>query len=379
VGASFPKRFFACAALSVALIGATMSFSGVEAGSTRVERHSYTLGLDAGHVCEAGVGGACLVLRTTDRYVTIDIRDATGDRVDAIYQYTDGYGAIHGTGAVCGKKRLRIPDSANRLDLFLQGPSLGALTCAATDGPAIATTGEIVATFEIGAPRVFPKRRFDTEQDCATQAPNPISLAGVTDDGGTVSLDVVVLLDGVPVDAAKKVFATVAKSYAPLAIKLRVVRYRTVKFVTDDAAYLNSQAKALYGGEVPKGTDVVYTLTTKDIQALNQKAVAGLADCIGGVRYPNRAFAVGEIIPVLNADPLVFYSEGTARATAHEIGHLMGAQHEQANCIQGIPDFALDDPTPCTLMSNFADFVSRDFGVLEAAVVRGHAVNYATP
>ena len=58
----------------------------------------------------------------------------------------------------------------------------------------------------------------------------------------------------------------------------------------------------------------------------------------------------------------------------------MGAQHEHANCVQGLTDgFDADDPTPCTLMSNFADFVSDRFGAIEAAVVRGHAVRYAKP
>ena len=36
-------------------------------------------------------------------------------------------------------------------------------------------------------------------------------------------------------------------------------------------------------------------MTTKDL-VLPQNDVAGYADCIGGIRYPNRAFAVGEAI-----------------------------------------------------------------------------------
>jgi hypothetical protein len=200
----------------------------------------------------------------------------------------------------------------------------------------------------------------------------------VTDNGRKVALDVAVLLDGVPSATATKVFATVRKSYAPLAIVLRVVSYRTVSFVGNDAERLIDQAKRVFGGAVPAGTDAVYTITSKDIKGLNS-GVAGLADCIGGVRYRNRAFAVGEVVRAVHVDPIVFYSEGSARIAAHEIGHLLGAQHEHANCAQGATDFSLADPTPCTLMSNFADVVSRDFGVLESLVVRGHAVNYATP
>jgi hypothetical protein len=107
----------------------------------RVEHHPYTLGLDVGHACEVGVGGACLELQPTDRFVTIDIRDATGMRVDAWVDFNDRYGAVHRTAAVCGNARLPIPDSANHVDIILQTFTLGALGCLPTDGPAVATTG----------------------------------------------------------------------------------------------------------------------------------------------------------------------------------------------------------------------------------------------
>jgi hypothetical protein len=358
------------------LLAATPGASGA---TTRIERQPYTLGLDSGHACEVGVGGACFTLRSTDRYVTIDIQDASGARADALYQFTDRYGALHQTGAICGKRRLRIPDGAIDLDIFLQTLTGSALACAASQGPAFATTGEVVATFESGAPRRFPKG-FDLEQDCGAQVPASVGVSGVTDGGETVSLDLAVLLEGVTKSAAQKVFAEVAKSYAPLGVKTRVASYRSVDFIGDDAPFLVSQSKALYGGSVPKGIDIVYLLTSRNIKALNLDGVAGLADCIGGVRWANRAFAVGEVAPVLDVGGgIQFYKQGTARIAAHEIGHLMGGQHEHANCVQGLVDIAPDDPTPCTLMSNFADFVSRDFGVVESAVVRGHAVDHAKP
>jgi hypothetical protein len=374
---------FACAAFVLA------AFAGPAAGaSKRVERQPYTLGLDSAHICEVEVGGACFDLRSTDRYVTVEIDDASGMRADALYQFTDRYGALHQTGTICGKRRIRIPDGATDFDVFLQTATASLLACAVdtgtqsvNEGPAVATAGEVIATFEVGAPRKFPTRAFDAEQSCSAQPPAAFNVNGVTDGGETVSLDVVVLLDGVTKTAAQKVFATVAKSYSPLGVRFRVLTYRPVTFIGTDAPFLISQSKALYGGAVPKGADIVYAITTKDIRALNQSAVAGLADCIGGVRYANRAFAVGEVTAALPLDPfpLTFYGEGTARIAAHEIGHLMGGQHEQANCIQGIADLSPADPTPCTLMSNFADFVSRDFGVIESAVVRGHAVAFAKP
>ena len=67
-----------------------------------------------------------------------------------------------------------------------------------------------------------------------------------------------------------------------------------MSFGGTDAQGLIDQSKALFGGARPAGIDVVYTLTSKDIQAGGNTAVAGLADCIGGVAFDDRAFAVGE-------------------------------------------------------------------------------------
>jgi reprolysin-like metallo-peptidase family M12B len=351
-----------------------------EASTTRVEHHPYTLGLDAGHVCEVGVGGACLELEPTDRYVTIDIKDASGGRADALVDFNDRYGAVHRTAAVCGKRRLRIPDSADHADIILQTFTLGLLGCAATQGPASATTGDIVATFETGPRRIFPKRSFEEPQDCGQQVPDSIGVRGVTDDGERISLDVIVLLDGVPKDVAKPAFAEAAKSYAPLGIALHVLSYRAVELEGSDAPFLISQSKALFGGAVPSYADVVVTMTSKDVLTVyDQPLAGGQADCIGGIRWGNRSFVLGVVLPPLQVDPLTFYKYGTARVLAHEIGHIMGAQHQMANCVEGATDLAPDDPTPCTLMSETADFDSRDFGTLEAAVVRGHAAAYAKP
>lgn len=364
-----------------AVLAGSIAVSAHAGPRTRVERHPYTLGLDAGHVCEVRVGGACLTLRPTDRFVTVDINDVTGMRVDALLQFTDRYGAVHQTGAVCGSARVRIPDGAERLDVFLSTGTLGALGCAADEGPAAAVAGEIVATFEIGKARAFPAQTYDVEQECGPQAPAQFALRGVTDDGGTVSVDLLVLLDEKATKSvAQRIFAEAARSYEPLGIKLRVAAYRTVKLRGRDTPSLISQSKALVGGAVPKGIDVVYTLTTKSpLTVLDQPIAGGQADCIGGIRFQNRSFVVGAIVEPVPIGPLTFHVYSSARVAAHEIGHLLGGQHQMANCIEGTADFATDDPTPCTLMSEAADFDSRHFGTLESAVVRGYAAAYAKP
>ena len=69
-----------------------------------------------------------------------------------------------------------------------------------------------------------------------------------------------------------------------------------------------------------------------------------------------------------------------AEVISHEIGHLMGAHHHYANCVEG--NLSSDGPgdlSPCTLMFNSVNNASLSFSSVEGAVVRGHAVNYAAP
>ena len=141
------------------------------------------------------------------------------------------------------------------------------------------------------------------------------------------------------------------------------------------------QAKQRFGGARPAGSDLVYVLTAKDIQAGGNTGVAGLADCIGGVRFPDRAFAVGEVFEEdLPIGPLTFYADATAKIAAHELGHLMGGHHHYANCAEGVKsEQEVLEGSPCTLMSNFVDFQSIHFSTANSAVVRGHAVSFASP
>jgi len=214
-------------------------------------------------------------------------------------------------------------------------------------------------------------------RECLEPTPAAIGI----DTGQTITLSVVTLLDGIGRARGEEVLAKAAESYAPLNVVL-TSRFRTVAFTGDDADGLIQQAKNLYGGERPRGVDIVYVLTSKDIQSGGNTAVAGLADCIGGVRFPDRAFAVGENIAENRPlGPFVTTVNGSAVVAAHEIGHLMGAHHHYANCAEGLASDELLalELTPCTLMFNAVNTASLRFSTVNTAVVRGHAVDYASP
>jgi hypothetical protein len=177
-------------------------------------------------------------------------------------------------------------------------------------------------------------------------------------------------------------------SYAPLDIDLAYREFRLLAPLdatgaprdrTDDAQEIIDLAKAELGGRRPAGFDIVYVLTDLDIQLPSLgNIVAGLADCIGGVTYDDRAFAVGEIAEELPFGPYTFYKDVTAKIAAHEIGHLMGGHHHYQSCGDAVVGASANGEVgPCTLMTNAVDFQSLPFSALNGVVVRGHAVEWA--
>lgn len=154
---------------------------------------------------------------------------------------------------------------------------------------------------------------------------------------------------------------------------------------TDNAQEIIDLAKAQYGGQRPAGVDVVSVVTDLDIQLPGiGKAVAGLADCIGGVALPDRAFAVSETEVIVDDEgiplgPITFYKDLTAKIVAHEIGHLMGGHHHYQECGTPAPvAVSRGELGPCTLMTNAVDFQTTPFSTLNGVVVRGHAEKWAT-
>ena len=235
----------------------------------------------------------------------------------------------------------------------------------------------------------------DPEKDCQELVPHAAApvLTETPDDGKNVFLDVAVLADGVSPEDAAEVTAKAAASYAPFGVTLRAVSVTPVTFPADGKATdgrprqtgvkMIELAKAHFGGARPAGADLVYAVTNKNLDDPGGvgEMLAGLADCIGGVEDPTRAFAVGEHYDDPQAiGPVVLWAESSVKVMGHELGHLMGAHHHYANCVEGITaDDVSGDTGPCTLMSNAVDFQGRNFGSLEAAVVRAHASDYARP
>lgn len=125
-----------------------------------------------------------------------------------------------------------------------------------------------------------------------------------------------------------------------------------------------------YGGRRPKQTDAVYYFS--------RYWAGGFADYIGGIRWADRAFAIGStdyategIVPSPTVD------EGVI--AAHELGHLLGAHHHYSNCAEAAPKGTLaGSPGACTTMSPFAATASTTFGLLEAAFIRHYVETYGT-
>jgi hypothetical protein len=223
----------------------------------------------------------------------------------------------------------------------------------------------------------------DDSRDCLEAVPAAVSASGTTDNGDRISLDVLVLLDGLTKARGIEVMSKAAQAYAPLRIKLKNT-FRRVNFSSDGNhdRLFDERIKAV-GGKRPKGTDVVYLLTGKDLFVIESNGersynLAGVAYCIGGVRYPDAAFAMGEGLSPWES----YFNDATfsAKIAAHEIGHLMGAHHHYGNCAEG--DRSTDgggEPSLCTIMWSYThEYRAMNFGALERGVIRGHAVRFAS-
>ncbi|MFP5218373.1 MAG: zinc-dependent metalloprotease family protein [Actinomycetes bacterium] len=286
----------------------------------------------------------------------------------------------------------------------------GTLTAAQTGAGAPLATGG-------AAPQPGPHGIIDVESlmrdvDCdeaQLTGPAATSTAHVTGEPAAIDLDVLTVVDvaegkeiAAIADPAERAAAEQAlyaeirerllvgqESYADLGIDLVLDRFDLLAperdTRTDNAEEIIALAKAQYGGQRPADVDVVSVVTDIDIQVPGLgNAVAGMADCIGGVALPDRAFAVSET-GVLTGDegipvgPITFYKDLTAKIVAHEIGHLMGGHHHYQECGTAAP-VALErgEPGPCTLMTNAVDFQTIPFSTLNGVVVRGHAETWAT-
>ncbi|MGH2755628.1 MAG: hypothetical protein ACRDLB_14530 [Actinomycetota bacterium] len=242
--------------------------------------------------------------------------------------------------------------------------------------------------------------RIDDANECLDAAPTDVSVTGVSDDGHEVMLDMLVLLDDLTTERGMEIVARMQDAYAAVGAKLNA-RYEEVSFPADGQSEPDADGistpfiytdklfqlmKDHVGGYRPYGTDVVYTVTAKELMSTGALggSVAGQADCIGGIRYPDAAFAIGESMradweePGSSGNIGPFYASFTAKVASHEVAHLLGAHHHYANCAEGEKEaLTRTEMTPCTMMFNDVGLISLHFGTLEAAVVRGHLLAYA--
>lgn len=243
-----------------------------------------------------------------------------------------------------------------------------------------------------GVAQAVSKQPVDVVRECLELVPENVA-APVLDSNQTVELSVLLLLDGTDATVAEQIVARAAESYRPLNIALKLVKTKAVSYTTTVSGELIEAAKQTVGGVPPRGIDVVGVFTTKRMQASAGGAgtVVGQADCIGGIRWDDTSFFVVSDIRssedpktgatgTLNGLGFNPNVDATAEVMAHEIGHLVGAHHHYSNCVEGnLTSGAEDDLSPCTLMFPAVNFSSLNFATLEAAIVRGHTVEHASP
>ncbi len=190
-------------------------------------------------------------------------------------------------------------------------------------------------------------------------------------------LEVRVMVEAGDLAAAKEHLAVTRGAFERIGIKLKVRYDVVVPPGTWGTGFFNEPSgdeifafmKDHYGGARPAGVDLVYFMT--------RHWSGGMADCVGGVRSPESAFAFGSMdYKIAGLTEVPTADEGVI--AAHELGHLLGAHHHYSNCTEALPSGALrGDFNPCTTMSPAAATASSTFGLLERSFVRYYVEQYA--
>ncbi|MBA2609416.1 MAG: hypothetical protein H0U92_10780 [Actinobacteria bacterium] len=373
-------------ALAVGLVAAAMiaptagtapavakSKSSPAAGS-RGAKESYTTTPLGGVNCGTNRGGACFELAGDERQAGIVVLDDKGWLdLPAHYEFRGADGRALASGELCDSAWVVVPSGARRIVV-----AVATVTTATACGRAsVSVSGEITVTYDVTRKDLRPP--IDGERTCSGDVAEPVSLALAGDTGQRVTLDILVLLDGVDQAYAQGIMDDVTRVYDRVGITVAAT-YQTVTLSSGpDADALFDEIRAMFSNRVPEAYDIVHTLTAKDVTGL-----AGIAYCVGGLRSPENAFSIAEGIPgkppdVTRGVPVPVWpwvAEGYI--SAHEIGHLLGGNHDYANCVEGVTFSVEAVPGPCTLMhANFN--ISFAFSTLNRIEVRGYALRFATP
>lgn len=365
------------------MIGLVLAFFGTTAAPALGEKEAKTRQLSQVYLagtgftvdCDQLYGGACFPMQGDEIEAAIGVVDDLGRQpASARYEFRDSTGTVLETATFCDSTTASVPAGASELAVMVA--AFDPVSCG---GVATGSTGKIHVLWKISEGELLD---FDIQpQVCLQPTPTAISVGGVTepeDLDQRITLDVLVLLDGVHEQRGRDVMEKAAEAYTPLGIDMRF-SYRAVSLEQGTGQLMLSYSMSAVGGEVPKGFDVVHTLTSKKLN------VGGQADCIGGVRYRDRAFSVSTNPADRPIQYIGSYVPGrmidnyAAKIAAHEIGHTMGGHHHYGTCAAESA-VATGEPQSCTIMVSPAPFPTElMFSTVNAAIVRAHAVRYASP
>lgn len=336
----------------------------------RTVSKEYTTTPTGGLDCATGEGGACFDLAGDEFSVALDVEDGEGWRdIPLHFRFTDQVGQELSAGDHCGSGTASVPPGAAELAVTVSTVTAG--TCS---HPTVSQSGTVSAVFQLK--RNAKDLPVDDERRCTGGLGEPLSYTLSPDDGRRVTVDALILLDGVDETPGRELMDRVVGGFADDGIDL-VPTFQTVTLAPASLSVKDmfTAIKTSVGGEVPEGFELVHLLTDKDIVSW-----AGYAFCVGGIQSRDHAFSMSEVrgqaINIIGGVPAPVWYWGDDYLAAHEIGHLFGGGHDLANCAEGVALVDGETPAPCTLMHPNLN-VSHVFSTINRAVVRGHAIDFA--
>lgn len=358
------------------------------AASTRSESKSYTTTPLGGVNCASNAGGACFELTGAERSTGILVNDDAGwVGIPLRYVFMAADGSALAEGTLCDRGWAAVPQGAVRLAVEVTGAAVQS----GCNALSLTQAGEITVTHALSPDNGNPPA-LDGERECIAgfvQEPLSMNLQGL-DTGQRLTLKPLILVDqGAPgaVDAAQAQTSMdrVIAAYDVIGITV-VPEFRTVTLATPadaegfyDKDQIFDEVRALLGGGVPAGFDLGHIMTTKDISG-----AAGYADCVGGIRSRRNAFSIAEEIPgkppnlIRGVPAPVWPWTEEGYISTHEIGHLLGGNHDYANCVEGVADMSGAARGPCTVMHANLN-ITFAFSTLNRITIREYAIRFAAP